>query len=216
MVGDGVTCFCVDTAEPWMGMLRLDRIEDAADLDPTSRRAFESQAGSLVLVCTHGRRDPCCAERGRPLAAATSAAFPDITWESSHIGGDRFAGNLLTFPHGFFFGRVRPDEGAGVVAAYRDGRIVLDRFRGRSCHPMAVQAADIALRTEVGLDGIDDAMFEHAEADQGYVAVSFGTRVGRFLVRLERVVGPPMRLTCHSEREEAPAAWRLLDLKRTA
>jgi hypothetical protein len=212
----GVACFAADTTTPWLGRVQLDRIEDAAGLDPMSHDAFEAVADPLVLVCTHGRRDPCCAERGRPLAAATAAAFPEITWESSHIGGDRFAGNLVAFPHGLYFGRVEPERGPRIVSAYRQGRIMLDRFRGRSCQPMHVQAAEIEIRTSLGLDGVDDTTFEHAEATDERVRVTFGTPMGRFVVRLERVDGVPMRLTCHSEHERAPAAWRLLDLERAA
>ena len=210
----GVACFAADTAQPWLGRARLDRIEDAAGLDPRTRDAFESVTDPLVVVCTHGRRDPCCAERGRPLAVATAAAFPEVTWESSHIGGDRFAGNLVAFPHGLYFGRVEPGRGPEIVRSFSAGRIVLDRFRGRSCHPMHVQAAEVGLRTSLGLDGVDEVTFERAGAEDDRVTVTFGTRTGRFVVRLERGGGPPMRLTCHSEREEIPTAWRLLGIDR--
>src|SRR4051794_129563 len=44
------------------------------------------------LVCTHGAHDVCCAVRGRPLARALPlAGAPVDVWETSHLGGDRFA-----------------------------------------------------------------------------------------------------------------------------
>ena len=109
------SCFAIHTGpdRPWMERADLEDVRDVAalDLEGLGRGAsvgltpFE---GALFAVCTHGRRDPCCAERGRPLASALSEAFPEQTWESTHIGGDRFAGNMIAFPHGFYFGRVDP------------------------------------------------------------------------------------------------------------
>ena len=31
-------------------------------------------------------------------------------WQSSHIGGDRFAGNVVFLPEGLYYGRVEPAE----------------------------------------------------------------------------------------------------------
>jgi hypothetical protein len=203
-----VLCVAVDTADAWLGRVRVEWIRDALDLDPRERARFETDAEPLVCVCTHGRRDPCCAERGRPLARALATAFPHLAWESTHVGGDRFAGNLIGFPHGLYFGRVEPNEGPEIVGAYAEGRITrLDRYRGRSSQPFHVQAADVALRRRLGLDRIDDAILERDERDADRATVTFATASGRHAVRLERSAGAPMRLTCHSEREEPPPVW---------
>lgn len=208
-VGGAVTCFAVDAAgdDPWIGRRLIPRLEDAPGLDPTERDAYDPIHGPLASVCTHGRRDPCCAERGRPLALATAAAFPEATWESTHVGGDRFAGNLVLFPHGLYFGHVEAVRGAGIVRSYAAGRIELDRFRGRSSTPMHVQAAEHRVRSELGLDRIDDLQVagHHLEGDDA--VVRFTTRVGTREVRLRRTRGAPMRLTCGSERAEAPVGW---------
>ncbi|MDP9392751.1 MAG: hypothetical protein M3Q27_00150 [Actinomycetota bacterium] len=50
----------------------------------------------------------CCAVSGRPLAAALTAAYGDRVWECTHLGGDRFAGNVAVLPHGYLYGRVSP------------------------------------------------------------------------------------------------------------
>lgn len=211
-----VTCFAVDTALPWIGRILLSSVDEAAGLDAWSREIFEEVEGPLVVVCTHGRRDPCCAERGRPLAQATSLAFPDATWESTHVGGDRFAGNIVVFPHGLYFGRVEPVRGPEVVSTYAGGRIVLDLYRGRSSHPTHVQAAEIALRTSLGLAGLDQVAFEGATREDDHAIVTFTAPDGRYAVTLERTPGEPMRLTCHSEREESPASWHPLETTRVA
>lgn len=211
--GIGVVCFAVDTAEAWLGRTEIGAIEDAASLDPRRLADFRTVPGPLALVCTHGRRDPCCAERGRPLAQVTAAAFPNLTWESTHVGGDRFAANLVALPHGLYFGHLRPTEGPEIVRAYADGRIrPLHRYRGRSSHPTHVQSAEAALRIQVDLDGLDEVRLLDAERRGDMATVTFATPEVPYRVRLERFAGEPMRLTCHSEREEAPQLWRPVEI----
>jgi hypothetical protein len=195
----------------------LDRIEDAAHLDPRERASFEGdRAGApLFVVCTHGRRDPCCAERGRPLAEAAAAAGREAVWESTHVGGDRFAGNLVSFPHGLYFGRVEPEEVADLMRAYGEGTIApLHRFRGRSSDAFHVQAADRAVRDHLGLDRIDDVVVVRDIRRGDRAEVGCDTPLGPFVVDLERTSGAPMRLTCHSAAEEAWAGWHVLAIER--
>ena len=215
-LGSRILCVGVDTRDAWCGSAILDRITDAPSLDPRERGSFPAgDVDPLFVVCTHGRRDPCCAERGRPVAGALAAAFPDATWESTHVGGDRFAGNIVAFPHGLYFGRVEPDEGPGIAHAYAEGRIgSLERYRGRSSHPFHVQAAERALRDHLLLDRIDDVGLERVDRRGDLADVAFTTTIGRLRVRLERVQGTPMRLTCHAAREEVPPAWRVLGIDR--
>jgi hypothetical protein len=116
------------------------------ELDPDAPGAPVD--GPLHLVCAHGRHDTCCAVRGRPLAAALD---PERTWESSHLGGCRFAPALVLLPHGFVLGGVPAAEGPAVAAAYRAGRIDPRFVRGRSCFPPAVQAAQHHARAALGV-----------------------------------------------------------------
>ncbi|WP_324278249.1 sucrase ferredoxin [Blastococcus brunescens] len=81
----------------------------------------EPAPGPTYLVCTHGGHDACCALRGRPLARALPTPGPADVWECSHLGGDRFAANVLVLPHGFYYGQV-PGDGADLVAAHTRGR----------------------------------------------------------------------------------------------
>jgi hypothetical protein len=209
-LGAGSACFAVDTALGWVGSTTVESIEDAADLDPTDPGLFpQAVEHAVAVVCTHGRRDPCCAERGRPLAAAAAARFPNEVWESTHVGGDRFAGNMVVFPYGLVFGRVEPAEGAAILEAVADGRVLLDRYRGRTSMPMPSQAAERALRVDRGLDGLDDVRHLGTEHRGGHASVRLGTRSGEALVRLTRVEMAPMRLTCASTLDEAAASWRV-------
>ncbi len=101
----------------------------------------------IYLVCTHGRHDACCAVRGRPAAAALTAAYPDRTWECSHTGGDRFAANLVFLPHSLFYGHVPVDQAVALAQTYNEGTITPTYYRGSGAHPPPVQAAQHFART---------------------------------------------------------------------
>lgn len=118
----------------------------------------------LFLVCTHGKHDRCCARHGRPLHdVLADQTDEDWVWQTTHIGGDRFAGNVVVLPEGLYYGRVRPEEAWTLLDDHLGRRVYLEHFRGRSTQPFAVQAAEIALREREGLRGIDDVRVERAE-----------------------------------------------------
>lgn len=95
----------------------------------------------ILLVCTHGRREPCCARFGRPTAVALAHAFPDRVWETTHVGGDAFAANLVTLPSGLYHGRLTPADAVQVGAACLRGEAVPAHFRGRCGLTPTQQAA---------------------------------------------------------------------------
>jgi hypothetical protein len=101
----------------------------------------------IYLVCTHGRHDACCAVWGRPAAAALAAAYPDRTWECSHVGGDRFAPNVVLLPHSLFYGHVPPSRVVELASRYEEGLIVPEFFRGSGAFPPHIQAAQHFART---------------------------------------------------------------------
>ncbi|MGD3110315.1 sucrase ferredoxin [Streptomyces sp. YGL11-2] len=99
----------------------------------------------VVLVCTNGKRDRCCAILGRPLATEL-AASSSATWEVTHIGGHRFSPTLFVLPYGYAYGRASAQLVKDVVEAARHGRVGLDHCRGRSTWDRPAQAADLAVR----------------------------------------------------------------------
>jgi hypothetical protein len=143
--------------------LELRRHPDLAELDFAAALLGEGPplgerlAHPLLLVCTHGKRDRCCARYGVELCDAMHAGrHRGWVWQSSHVGGDRFAGNLVCLPEGLYFGRVGRAEAGGVFAEYLAGRIELEHYRGRSCYPFPVQAAELEVRGRTGLAGFHD------------------------------------------------------------
>lgn len=131
---------------------------DLTDLEPPyagSAEGWDSMGwdevdGPLYLVCTHGRHDRCCALRGRPVAAALAARFPERTWECTHVGGDRFAANLVVLPEGLYLGRLEAGDVVGVAEALAAGTLPAGRVRGRSSLPLPVQAAQQFAREATG------------------------------------------------------------------
>lgn len=105
---------------------------------------LEASDARLLLVCTDGRHDRCCAEHGRPVLEALRASAP-LDWqvlESSHIGGHRFAANCLALPSGQVYGRLAPQDVAPLARALGEGRVYVPRYRGRWGLSEAAQAAE--------------------------------------------------------------------------
>ncbi|MGH3442773.1 MAG: sucrase ferredoxin [Nitriliruptorales bacterium] len=205
--------------DPWMVRFEVDDPAEVLHLDLDGLAAGRRVDGEPVtdpvyLVCTNGRHDRCCAEFGRPLAAAVWALRPDTTWECSHIGGDRFAGNLVAFPHGCYFGWVGPDQAAGVVAAYEDGRLDLDHYRGRAPYPFAVQAAEHFLRAHHGIDAIDGVRLlrrERPSDDRTSAVFAVGDDEVRVEVAVHRDPAG-QHLTCAATEAAHPPRYELVSL----
>ncbi|MFJ4716365.1 sucrase ferredoxin [Streptomyces sp. NPDC088785] len=84
----------------------------------------------VVLVCAHGLHDACCAVRGRPVGRALSERWPDLVWECTHIGGDRFAANIVVAPDGVYYGNLDAASSVEVVADHLADRVRADHLRG--------------------------------------------------------------------------------------
>jgi len=170
----------------------------------------------LALVCTNGRHDPCCADRGRPVVRALAAAgLPDV-WESSHVGGDRFAANIVSLPDGVYYGRVEPDAAPALVTAHRAGTIDLRHYRGRSHLPPLVQAADLYARSHLGETRVDGLTVLSTEpGPDGASSVVLQQRDGDAVeVVVERVradVG--VQLTCHVPDLSRPWSYRVVEVR---
>jgi hypothetical protein len=200
--------------QAWMETALLDSIEEIDRLDLTPLASGRSVGLSptderLVCVCTHGRHDVCCAELGRPLAASLQASHPQQTWEISHVGGDRFAGNVLMLPHGLYYGRVEPGEAPDLMTAYERGHLRLDQLRGRASQPTPTQAAEWYLRRELGETSLDvvQSLGQQRQSDQWTIRFRRATDTWDVVVR--RGVLAPAQLTCRAMKQSAAPAYEL-------
>ncbi len=94
--------------------------------------------GVHVFVCVHAARDERCGRCGPPVIAALREAcaaegMADATVRAtSHVGGHKYAGNVLIYPSGAWYGYVRPADARRIVRDHiREGRIVEELCRGR-------------------------------------------------------------------------------------
>lgn len=187
-----LAAFVARVSEPG-GELRRLGIRFHGDLLDADLDGGEPVLATLLLVCTHGRRDPCCARLGLPVYDALAPLVPpDALWQSSHQGGHRFAGNVLALPSGVQLGRVPARQAPIVARALLDGRIPLELYRGRILHPPAMQAADAVVRRALGLDGVTDV--RPLEAAEGRVRV--WTTRGEAVVHVTEETGPVLPASC--------------------
>ena len=157
-----------------------------------------------VLVCAHGRRDLCCAVKGRPVAAALAAAGKDV-WECSHTGGHRFAPSVIFLPEGSVYGRLGPEAAVSAASAAEQGRIELAGFRGRTCWTSRGQAAEIAVRELLEEQARSDYELEELrvkEREDGDVEVVVSLSSGEeraYLVPIKPEELPPRPASCGAE-----------------
>ena len=169
---------------------------------------------TLHLVCTNGRHDPCCADRGRPVIRALVDSAAAEVWESSHVGGDRFAANVVFLPQGVYYGRVPPEAAARLVSEVDEGLLDLEHYRGRSCDQPLVQAAEIFLREELGerhLDALEPSGSSGSGRDEA--TVTFEYDGSAHAVTVHREPGSPEHLTCTDHGESQPWQYRLVRIE---
>jgi hypothetical protein len=173
----------------------------------------------LYLVCTHGRHDRCCAVRGRPVAAALAAARPQQVWECSHLGGDRFAANLLVLPDGLYVGRVEAEEVVELVERLERGVLPLAHLRGRSSLTLPAQAAQAFARASSGRAGRNDlAPVAQRTVSPDVWEVRLSGPGGpdlEVVVRYVRDALAPAVLTCGAV-PKVPPQFRLVELREAA
>ncbi len=189
----------------------VDRYDDLEDLDLTA--PGPPLEHPLLLVCTHGKHDRCCARYGRPVyRALQEEADEGWVWQSSHVGGDRFAGNVVVLPEGLYFGRVAPADAGTVLDEYLAGRIELGHYRGRAAYTFAEQAAERAVREATGLRGLRDVKLVGGEG----TVVSFRAGSRRFDVEVAGTPVPLCYLTCSAETLIQPQRYAARILRESA
>jgi len=154
---------------PVLWQARFETYDDIAGLDvprlvEAARRGekeavvepgFEQATEPAILTCTNGKRDACCALKGRAFHQAVSDVAPHAAWQTTHLGGHRFAPTAVVLPYGHQYGWLTPDDAAGLwVAATQEKKIHrLSRYRGCTAYPRPVQAAAVAARQHLDTDG---------------------------------------------------------------
>ena len=169
----------------------IDSPEELLELDLSGpgRNGAERRERPLLLICTHAKRDRCCAVKGRPLLNELHARYPfgpgnDVVWETSHIKGHRFAPTMLLMPWAYSFGRMNIEATDAMLADASAGRYFVPGNRGRGTLGPAEQVAELAAAAEVL--GARYGQFEVAAFDGGSVLVTDTAAGQAYEVQLEQ------------------------------
>lgn len=168
------------------------------------------------LVCAHGRHDTCCAVLGRPVVAALAEQWPEAVWESSHVGGDRFAPNVVVVPDGTYYGALEEESVVEVMADHLAGRVRTEFLRGSSALPPVAQAVAVAglerwgpaaPRTVTGHEcrQLDEATWQVLLTATAPLPTAFGATV-------TAVAAPAAVLTCRAPRATSARRFEVSDL----
>ncbi|KAI8814229.1 Sucrase/ferredoxin-like-domain-containing protein [Cladochytrium replicatum] len=88
------------------------------------------------LVCIHGAKDARCGEKGQALR---DALFAEIAtrqmsarvYGTSHIGGHKWAGNVIVLPDGDYYGNLSTEDARALIDKVGAGEVWWDKWRGR-------------------------------------------------------------------------------------
>lgn len=215
----GVTVFAahVGPRSAWVEMAVLADVRDVLGLDVAALSGGRSPGLTpyddvLWLVCTNGRRDLCCADIGRPVTAALAAEWPEQTWETTHLGGHRFAGTLLALPSGVTLGRVDPTAALEACRDLASGVHPVPWSRGRVGAPGPAQVAELHLRAELGVTGLDDVRVIGIVGDE--VTLMVADERWRVVVRTS--AGAPRRQSCGDLKTKSAAVYEPVEWGRTS
>lgn len=146
--------YVVDTRAATCVGTTISQVAEVLDLDlvgAESSPSFQPVTHPLLLVCTHAKRDACCAIKGRPLARELDDSFGgDIVWETSHMKGHRFAPTSLLLPWGYSFGRTSVADAARITERALYGMFSVQGNRGRGIYGPTGQVAELAVASLVG------------------------------------------------------------------
>lgn len=207
---------------PWIRRFEYDSLSDlltgldvGSAREPTPPAVGTPVTDPMYLVCTHAKRDACCAMYGRPIATALSAEHPGV-WESSHLGGDRFAPNLVALPQGFSFGHLDVAAARRALRQHGSNALALDHYRGRCLDSFPVQTAEVFVRRTFDIHGIDalDPVAERATED-GFT-VAFRHRDDHFTVTVARTETTVCATACGAERSSIAIRFRAVDVSTDA
>ncbi|HEX7212053.1 MAG TPA: sucrase ferredoxin [Propionibacteriaceae bacterium] len=194
-----------------------DLLDAAAALVGDSPGAALSQP--VVLVCTHGVHDVCCALRGRPVASTLASRWPELVWECSHIGGDRFASNVVLLPDGFYYGNLDPESALATVDAHLAGRVLPDRLRGMARFLPPVQAAVIAayqrygplVASDVSVRATEHIGPHHGHGSETYVDLVIEPQRLAVRAHVLSIRRTEAQLTCRAARETPATEYQVID-----
>ncbi|MFK7734272.1 MAG: sucrase ferredoxin [Pseudomonadales bacterium] len=193
-------CFVATQSATWQ--LEGQGYDFLHDLDLQTVLAAPQQYATLVdqpqyFVCMNGQRDVCCARFGRPVYSALRERLGERVWQVSHLGGHRFAPNVLCLPQGAMYGRVAAEDIDSFVSNTETLRLDFPYLRGQAWYPKPVQAAEVFAEQQ-GL------RLEKVSEQGAQTLVSFESSGSKLEVVVEQADQPVMALASCNDSKPKP------------
>ncbi|MFJ7300981.1 sucrase ferredoxin [Streptomyces sp. NPDC099088] len=193
------------------------RDEHLAHVVPALTTRGTTDLPPVILVCAHGLHDTCCAVRGIPVGRTLSGLWPDMVWECSHVGGDRFAANIVVVPDGVYYGGLDAQTAITVIEDHMADRIRADHLRGYTTLFPPQQAAISAVLRRFGPAGRDDyTIAESVRHGRGWhIRVkSRSPRTPALEVEVMPHLTPPRQLTCRGPADSSAVRYEVTSMRR--
>jgi len=191
------------------------REEDLAEIATALSTPGKPGYPPVILVCTHSQHDQCCAVWGRPVGRALSERWPELVWECSHVGGDRFAANVVIAPDGVYYGNLDAESSVATIEEHLAGRIHAEYLRGYTDLFPAQQAAVAATIRRFGPAGRNDYRVAETSRDGDHWRIRIAGRPphpARIDIELHAHRGPLCRLTCRGPAMSSAMAYELISI----
>ena len=179
-------------AEPENETALIGMIEAAGRGEPLPGR---HDPRIVILCCTDGKRDPCCAKWGFATYKALIAQADPTKFnilETTHQGGCRLAATVTVQPGREGYGRLTPEQAPQFLNAIANGQKFLPAMRGRGGLSEAAMIAEITAMRWAEANGLaqSDVVLHETEFPppaeaNAPIAVTVGVRQHTLLVHLE-------------------------------
>ncbi len=188
-------------------------LDDPMDLIGLNTADLAPYDELLWLVCTNGSRDVCCAERGRPVVAALADRWPQETWETTHLGGHRFAATMLALPSGLTLGRLDAASAVKACEEVEAGFVPGLLSRGHAGRSAVVQFAETHLRAEFGYRTVRATGSAESRRQAGVTVVTARADEDDWVIEVEAAPGEPRRASCADLKLKAMPIHRVVSAR---
>jgi Uncharacterized protein conserved in bacteria containing thioredoxin-like domain len=197
--------------------LPIEQVATVRLADYIHSESTEWETDPFFVICTNGKKDKCCAKFGYPVFKFFEAFNTDVqVWESSHVGGDRFAANVVALPFGIYYGHVVVEDVGHIMVRTLLRKIYKNKYRGLSRRSFFEQSVECYVREYLQNYDIDfdiSMKLLHHEEDRYTVGVKTTSNFHCEVVLLKERIDYPHLLTCKSRAPETIVKYRLLELK---
>lgn len=171
----------------------------------------------LMAVCVHGRCDACCGHAGGALIDALLPHEPQLVWETSHLGGHRFAATALALPQGVVYGRLTEADAPRLLKSVRTGHLLIDHLRGRLGLAPAVQVAEIEVRARTGVSDVGqvillDELTIPISPERRRTVTEWEINGDQWTVVVDEAADllPPRALSCRASGPQSTPSYRVV------